>query len=96
MAVTSALVLLAVIWFMVLFVVLPLNLRTQGEDGEIVPGTPGSAPSDPQLGRKAMIVTLVSVPLWAAISAVIISGAITVDDFDLYRRFGPDAAARRD
>jgi predicted secreted protein len=90
--ITSALVLLAVIWFMVLFVVLPLNLRTQSESGRVVPGTPGSAPTDPQLGRKARIVTLVSLPIWVVACTVIITGVITVEDFDLFRRFGPQDA----
>jgi predicted secreted protein len=90
--ITSALVLLAVIWFMVLFVVLPLNLRTQSEDGNVVPGTPGSAPTDPQLRRKARIVTLVSLPIWVVACTVIITGLITVEDFDLFRRFGPQDA----
>jgi predicted secreted protein len=90
--ITSALVLLAVIWFMVLFVVLPLNLRTQSEEGEVVPGTPGSAPTDPRLKRKAKIVTLVSLPIWVVACTIIISGAITVEDFDLFRRFGPQDA----
>ncbi|MEE4120905.1 MAG: DUF1467 family protein [Paracoccaceae bacterium] len=92
MQITSALVLLAVIWFMVLFCVLPLNLRTQSEEGNVVPGTPGSAPVDPQLRRKAKIVTLVSLPIWVVACAVIITGVITVEDFDLFRRFGPQDA----
>jgi predicted secreted protein len=91
MSITSALVLLAVVWFMVLFVVLPLRLTTQGESGDVVPGTPKSAPTDARLGRKLRLVTLVSVPLWAAICAVILSGVIAVEDFDLFSRFGPDA-----
>jgi predicted secreted protein len=89
MAITSALVLLAVVWFMVLFIVLPLNLTTQGEAGSVVPGTPKSAPMDPQLRRKVRIVTLASLPIWAALCAIILSGVITVDDFDLFTRFGP-------
>ena len=92
MAITSALVLLAVIWFLVLFIVLPLRLTTQSEAGEVVPGTPSSAPINPQLKRKAKIVTLVALPLWIITCAVIISGTITVDDFDLFHRFGPDSA----
>ncbi len=93
MQVTSALVLLAVIWFTVLFVVLPMNIRTQGEAGNVVPGTPRSAPSDPQLKRKAKLITWISLPIWIVACTVIITGAITIDDFDLYKRFGPGAAA---
>ena len=33
------------IWWVVLFAVLPFGLKTQDEDGEVVPGTPGSAPA---------------------------------------------------
>ncbi|MFQ6553946.1 DUF1467 family protein [Aestuariibius insulae] len=82
----SALVLFAVIWFMILFIVLPLNLRTQGDDGEIVPGTHASAPSDPQLGRKARIVTIWALLVWAVVAGVIWSGMITVRDFDWFNR----------
>ena len=49
MGIMSALVLFAVIWFMVLFVTLPIRLKTQGDVGEIVPGTQAGAPVDPQL-----------------------------------------------
>jgi predicted secreted protein len=93
MQITSALVLLAVIWFTVLFVVLPMNIRTQGETGDVVPGTPRSAPSDPQLKRKAKLITLISVPIWIVACAIIATGTITVDDFDLYKRFGPASGA---
>jgi predicted secreted protein len=88
MNITSALVLFAVIWFMVLFIVLPLRLRTQGESGDIVPGTPSSAPENPDLRRKAKIVTLVSAVLWLVIAGVIVSGVVRVEDFDIFNRMG--------
>ncbi|SDJ59506.1 DUF1467 family protein [Aliiruegeria lutimaris] len=94
MAITSAIVLLAVIWFMVFFIVLPLRLKTQGEAGEVVPGTPASAPTNPQLKRKAQVVTIIALPLWAIVCAIILTGTITVDDFDLFKRFGPDSDTR--
>ncbi len=43
MGITSALVLFAVIWFMVLFITLPLRLTTQGDVGEIDARHPGRA-----------------------------------------------------
>jgi predicted secreted protein len=39
------------IWWLVLFTVLPFGVRTQEEVGEVVPGTPASAPDRPQLVR---------------------------------------------
>lgn len=86
MNITSAIVLFAVIWFMVLFIVLPLRLRTQGEGGSVVPGTPSSAPENPDLRRKVIIVTSVSVALWLVAVGVILSGIVTVADFDFFNR----------
>ena len=54
-----------------LFAVLPIGVRTQGEDGAVVPGTPESAPTRPRLVRVALLTTLVSAlvfaGLWAAV-----------------------------
>ena len=83
---TSALVLFAVIWFMVFFIVLPLRLTTQGEDGAIVPGTHASAPADAQIKRKAKITTIWAVGLWIVIAGTILSGLITVRDLDWFNR----------
>ena len=52
MAITSALVLFAVIWFMLLLMALPMRVKSQEQDGEVVPGTPASAPVDPMIGKK--------------------------------------------
>lgn len=86
MDVTSGLVLLAVIWFMVFFVVLPLRLTTQGEAGDIVPGTHSSAPENPNLGRKARIATIWAVVIWGICVGVILSGVLTVEDLDFFGR----------
>lgn len=41
----SAFAVYFVIWWVTLFAVLPFGLRTQDEEGDIVPGTTESAPS---------------------------------------------------
>ncbi|RTL67573.1 MAG: DUF1467 family protein [Hyphomicrobiales bacterium] len=60
-----------VLWWTVLFAVLPLGVRTQGEAEDVVPGTPESAPLHPRLIRVAVITTIVSTVLfggtWAAV-----------------------------
>jgi predicted secreted protein len=89
MGIVSGLVLFAVIWFMVLFVVLPIRLETQGDRGEIVPGTQPGAPANLNMKRKAKIVTLVSVAIWIVIAGIILSGAISVQDLDWFQRMGP-------
>lgn len=82
MSITSAIVLFAVIWFMVFLMMLPQRLKTQGEAGEIVPGTHASAPSNPEIKRKAKITTAITTVLWAIVAYIIISGTITVRDMD--------------
>jgi predicted secreted protein len=89
MGITSALVLFAVIWFMILFITLPIGLKTQGDVGEIEPGTPASSPVNLNMKRKLWIVTGISLVLWIVIAGVIVSGAITVRDLDWFGRLGP-------
>lgn len=89
MGIVSGLVLFLVIWFMVLFVVLPFRLETQGDRGEIVPGTHPGAPANLNMKRKAWITTLISVALWVVIAGIILSGIISVQDFDWFHRMGP-------
>ncbi len=86
---TSAIVLFAVVWFMVFFVVLPLRNETQGEAGKIVPGTHASAPANLNLKRKVWITTLWAVGIWAVIAGVILSEVISVRDLDWFDRMAP-------
>lgn len=89
MGITSAIVLFAVIWFMTFLVVIPIRISTQGDEGEIVPGTHAGAPEHHHLKKKAWITTGVAFVLWAIIAGIIISGAITVRDIDFWGRMGP-------
>ena len=89
MTITAALVLFAVIWFMVFFIVLTLRLTTQGDAGEVVPGTPAGAPVDAQIGKRARITTIVAAVLWVLIAGTIVSGVISVRDIDWFDRMGP-------
>ncbi|MFA5582373.1 MAG: DUF1467 family protein [Paracoccaceae bacterium] len=89
MAVTSAIVLFLVTWFMVLFIVLPIGLRTQGDEGDTVRGTHESSPANFRVWRVVWRVTWISVIVWGLIVAVILSGIIEVRDFDWMNRMGP-------
>ncbi len=88
MGIVSGIVLFLVVWFMVLFVVLPIRIETQGERGEVEPGTPQSAPAEAVMWRKAKLVTAISVVIWAILAAIILSGAISLRDLDWFRRPG--------
>ncbi|MEM0922818.1 MAG: DUF1467 family protein [Pseudomonadota bacterium] len=71
MSLVSGLVLFAVIWSVVFFMVLPLWQKSQAEDGNVVPGTPASAPVDPKLKMKAVLTTCVSAVVFALVFWVI-------------------------
>jgi predicted secreted protein len=84
MTITAALVLFSVTWFMVLFCVLPVRFQSQDEAGEVVAGTPKSAPQNLNLGRKMKITTAITVVLFAMLYIVINSGAITLENMDVF------------
>ncbi len=86
MSIFSAVVLLAVIWFLALLCILPMRIRTQGEAGSVVPGTPASAPEDAMIRGKLIWTTVVALVVWLPIVAVIIWGGLTVRDLDIWGR----------
>jgi predicted secreted protein len=92
MTITAAFVLFSVTWFMVFFCVLPLRFVSQADAGEVVPGTPRSAPAGDVVVRKAKITTVVAIVIWALLCAIILSGWITVRDFDFMDRMPPTLA----
>ena len=71
MTITSAIVLLSVYWFIILFIVLPINVTTQNDERNIIEGTAPSSPINPNLKRKFFITTIVSVILWIPTCLVI-------------------------
>lgn len=83
MAITSALVLYAVLWFLTFLIVIPIRLQTQGDVGNIVPGTHASSPEVHNLKKKAWITTGVAAVLWVIIAGIILSGVISVRDIDM-------------
>jgi len=86
MTITAAIVLFTVIWFMLLFMALPIGQRSQEEAGERVAGTPASAPVNPMIGKKMFWVTVVTVVLWVPLCLFIVYGPLTIADLDIYGR----------
>ena len=86
MPITTAVAIFFLIWWVVLFAVLPWGIRSQHEGGEIVPGTDPGAPSIPSLKRKLVWTTLVSAVIFAACCVVYVDRLVTLDG--LTRSFG--------
>jgi len=79
MPITTAVAIFFLIWWVVLFAVLPWGIRSQHEAGEIVPGTDPGAPAVPKLGRKLIWTTLVSVVLFVAFYVVYSDRLLTLE-----------------
>ena len=60
MALVSGLAIFFVIWWTVLFAILPLGVRTQADDEMVLPGSAPSAPTQPRLMRKILQTTFVA------------------------------------
>lgn len=69
------------IWWIVLFAVLPFGVRTQDEEGSVVPGTPGSAPANVRIVRILLINTLVATIVFALVYSAIVYKVITPESF---------------
>ena len=88
MAIFSAIVLFAMIWFITLLIVLVIRQPSQAEAGEVVQGTHAGAPANPQLKRRFLITTGVTIVIWAPLVWFIGSGQLTIDDIDMFTRLG--------
>jgi predicted secreted protein len=87
MTTTTAVAIFFLIWWVVLFAVLPWGVRSQHEGGEVVPGTDPGAPTVPKLGRKLVWTTLVAGVIFAASYVAYTDRLISLDN--LFARFGP-------
>jgi len=88
MGIATGIVLYAIIWFMTLFIVLQVGVTTQSDSGKRLHGTHGSAPVDPRLKRRFLVTTGAAAVIWAVIAGIILSGVVTIEDIDLFTRFG--------
>ncbi len=86
MSPTFAIAIYFIIWWMTLFAVLPFNVRTQDEAGEIVPGTPESAPSEPKLFRIILTNTIVASFVFAIVWSIITYEWMNLDFFQFENR----------
>lgn len=88
MTLSFALAIYAIIWWIVLFAMLPIGVRTSEEAGEKAsPGTAESAPVMPNLLPKMVATTVVSTIIFAALYAIIVHHVITLDDIPFFPRY---------
>lgn len=86
MSLTGGLVLYATLWFLVMFLLLPIGHQSQDEAGQVVPGTPVGAPMRPMMGRKALWAALIAAALVGGIWLFLNSGIVTRQDMIDFNR----------
>ena len=87
MALVFAISMYVVIWWIVLFAMLPIGVRTQEEEGEVAPGTTESAPHMPKLLPKMFATTVVASVVFAVVYVIIVHRVITLDQIPFLPRY---------
>ena len=75
----SAFVVWLIIWWLTLFIILPIGIRGQAEEGDIVKGSEPGAPHTLNIKRKFIQTTIIASGLWLFVCFLILSGVISWD-----------------
>jgi len=67
MSITGSIVVFILLWWLVLFIILPRNISSQQERGNVVEGTDPGAPASPKITKKLILTTIISLLLFAII-----------------------------
>lgn len=80
MGIAGSLMVISIAWWLAFFALLPVGVRSQLEDGNVVPGTEPSAPVAPRLWRKAAWAFLIALLVWGGLYSLIEFQLISIDD----------------
>jgi predicted secreted protein len=69
-----------IVWWIVLFAMLPVGLRTQDDEKDVTLGTVSSAPGGPHMLKVVIRTTIVSVLIFAAFYVLTKVWGYSVDD----------------
>lgn len=69
--VTGALSLYFVVWWTVVFMVLPFGVRSQADEGEVLPGSDPGSPAEPRLRERAIWTTAVASLVFVATASLL-------------------------
>jgi len=73
----SAFVVWLILWWLVLFIILPIGIRGQAEEDDIVEGSEPGAPHKLNIKRKFIQTTIVASVLWVLTCVIILSGVVS-------------------
>jgi predicted secreted protein len=76
---TTAIAIYFIIWWVVLFAVLPWGVHSQQETGDVAPGTDPGAPAAPRVWMKLVWTTVIAGVAFGILTAIYQLGLIPVD-----------------
>ena len=79
MATSTVIAIYFIIWWVVLFAVLPWGVRNQEESGEVAPGTDPGAPAIHRVWSKLLWTTLIASVLFAILYVSYARGLIPIE-----------------
>jgi predicted secreted protein len=79
LSLTTAAAIYFIIWWVVLFAVLPWGVRSQVESGDVVPGSDPGAPAVPNLVAKLVWTTVVATIVFALAAVAYVYRVVTLD-----------------
>jgi predicted secreted protein len=77
---TTGIAVYFILWWVVLFAILPWGVRSQAESGDVVPGSDPGAPAIPHLGAKLAWTTVVASVVFAVAASAYVYRLVTLDD----------------
>jgi predicted secreted protein len=80
MSLATAIAIYFIIWWTVLFAVLPWGVRSQEESGAVIKGSDPGAPAIPHLGRKLIWTSIVAALVFALWYVFYTYRLIAIDD----------------
>ncbi|HVV80150.1 MAG TPA: DUF1467 family protein [Pseudolabrys sp.] len=81
MQITTVIAIYFLIWWIVLFAVLPFGIRSQHEGAEFAEGTDPGAPIAARIGMKLVWTTVVATVVFIILAVIYQSGVINLDAF---------------
>jgi len=79
MSLATGIAIYFIIWWVVLFAVLPWGVRSQEEGGDVVSGSDPGAPSVPRLWWKLIWTTVISGVVFAVCAVVYVNRLVTLE-----------------
>lgn len=81
MSLFGGLVTFIVVWWIVLFTVLPWGIKSQTEADTIVMGSDAGSPKKPNIKMKFLITTLIALIIWGFFMFLFYMDIVSVRDF---------------